>query len=120
MSSRDWNYGVLREDFGPLSSGCEVFYRKMTTSYPLAAGVCWWVRPRFEKRFFCVAESYGGDSMAQLIKMNRNGSLPIRSSGEATIKLNRQLRAFQSSLPEDARVRSKPVSHHPLKSLLPK
>jgi hypothetical protein len=38
VSKLDWYYGTLREDFGPMPAGTEVFLRKMTTRLPLAAG----------------------------------------------------------------------------------
>lgn len=108
-SSLDWFYGKMREGFGPLSEGDEVFYRKMTTRRPLAVGTCWWVRPRFEERFFCFAESYGGLEMRSIIQLQWKGSIPIHSSGENTIRLNRSLREWQNTIPPCARPSIQPL-----------
>ncbi len=101
----DWMCGTLREDYSTLKRGQLVFYRKVTSARPLAAGVCFWIRPQGLNHYWQIAESFGGPGMRDLIHPKRNpktGAL-LLSPPDSTVRLDRELRTFLHGLPKGSR-----------------
>lgn len=97
-----WFVGTLRERYSSFPAGTVVALRR--SNMKLAAGPCWWVRPQGTRRFFLIAESYGGPGLTILVKRRRNSKGEFATSPEsATEKLDTELKQFGRSLHPGAR-----------------
>lgn len=105
-----WNCGTLREDYSTLKKGKIVFYRKVKTSRPMAAGVCYWIRPQGQDQFYQIAESFAGPQLRDLIlpKKDYHGK-PMEAPDEIAVKLDKALRLWQSKLPPGSQPFRTPV-----------
>jgi hypothetical protein len=118
MTTSAWTCGTLRENYDSLTVGSVVFYRRVTTSRPMAAGVCYWIKPPGKSVFYNIAESYGGPNLRDMVLPTRSKTGKVlESPSEVSLTLNQDLRKWQASLPAGSRPYSdgsKACHHKPI------